>query len=101
VQEPDDEGSSIAAFYARKPGTGGWTVADLQRFWRAFGAWGAVNIDGGVVTQMTCLRDDGRYLMIPPAWASDRREIIFPPTFEGAPEGGTLMYFYIRGTGGK
>ncbi|MHB9133856.1 MAG: phosphodiester glycosidase family protein [Armatimonadota bacterium] len=66
VQEPDDEGSSIAAFENREKGTGGWMVADLQRFWKYFGAWGAVNIDGGVVTQLTYLRPDGNYHLLPP-----------------------------------
>jgi hypothetical protein len=96
VREPDDEFSSIESFLRRKPGAGGWSAADLQHFWLALGAWGAVNLDGGVVTQMTCLRQDGRYLLIPPAWASREREIVCPPTFWNAPAGGTLMYFYLR-----
>jgi len=96
VQEPDDEFSSIEAFRQRRAGTGGWTAADLQQFWLALGAWGAVNLDGGVVTQMTCLRQDGNYLLIPPAWASKEREIICSPAFNNAPPGGTLMYFYVR-----
>jgi len=101
VQEPDDEFSSIQSFLQRKPGTGGWTLLELQRFWRAFGAWGAVNLDGGVVTQMTCLRKDGNYLLLPPAWASNKHEMILPSTFAGAPQGGTVMYFFVRDTAAK
>jgi len=96
VQEQDDEFSSIEAFQQRRAGIGGWTAADLRQFWLALGAWDAVNLDGGVVTQMTCLREDGDYLLIPPAWASKERKIICPPTFANAPSGGTLMYFYVR-----
>ncbi|MHB0935762.1 MAG: phosphodiester glycosidase family protein [Armatimonadota bacterium] len=101
VQEPDDEFSSIETFLRRKPGAGGWNILELQRFWRALGAWGAVNLDGGVVTQMTCLRKDGNYLLIPPAWASDKQEMILPPSFKNAPKGGTIMYFYVRDTTAK
>lgn len=79
---------------------GGWTVSDLQRFWQAMKLWGAVNVDGGEVTQMVYRRKDEQYAMIPPRWADTRQLLPFPPTFPAAPEGGTLMYFYVRDTRG-
>jgi hypothetical protein len=101
VKEPDDESFSFIARYTRQPGDGGWTVADLQQFWKAFGAWGAVNLDGGDVTQLAALRAGGRYLLVPPAWASKKRELSFSPRFWRAPQGGSIMYFYVRDTGGN
>jgi len=101
VKEPDDEANSLVARYTRHPGDGGWTLADLQRFWQNFGAWGAVNLDGGDVTQMTALRSDGRYLLVPPAWASKKLEMSFSPRFYRAPPGGSIMFFYVRDTSAK
>jgi hypothetical protein len=97
VREPDNELESKLALRYGKPAKGGWSLADLQRFWLRFGAWGAVNVDGGVVTQMTCLRNDGKYDLLPPGLvAPPNTEMVFDPSFQGAPEGGTLMYFYVR-----
>ncbi len=39
VKEPDAEAPSISALRHGIPLMGGWTVADIQRFWRRFGAW--------------------------------------------------------------
>ncbi|RYG33029.1 hypothetical protein EON81_19225 [bacterium] len=47
VNEPDHELGSKLAVKRGELGTGGWMLADLQRFWLSFGAWGAVNSDGG------------------------------------------------------
>lgn len=96
VKEPDAETPSALALRHRVPMTGGWMLSDLQHFWQALRVWGAVNIDGGDVTQMTYLRRDGRYEMVPPRWAIARQRLISPPTFRDAPAGGTLMYFYVR-----
>jgi len=101
VKEADDEANSLVARYTRHPGDGGWTLADLQRFWLSFGAWSAVNLDGGDVTQMTALRADGRYLLVPPAWASKKRELSFSSRFWRAPPGGSIMFFYVRDAGAK
>ncbi|MCS6860376.1 MAG: phosphodiester glycosidase family protein [Abditibacteriales bacterium] len=100
VKEPDSETASVWAFRHRVPLRGGWTVADLQRFWQAMKVWGAVNIDGGEVTQMVYRRKDGQYAMIPPRWAALQPLLLFPPSLPNAPEGGTLMYFYVRDTRG-
>ncbi|HEY3416699.1 MAG TPA: phosphodiester glycosidase family protein [Armatimonadota bacterium] len=96
VKEPDSEPDSIYAFANRLPVLGGWTVADEQRFWTQFGAWGAVNIDGGNVTQLTALRPDGKYDLVPSRWADRRQRLTCAPDFANAPTGGTLMYFFIR-----
>jgi hypothetical protein len=61
---------------------GGWTLADVQRFWSSVGVWGAVNSDGGSVTQRVYAGPDG---------AEVRHA-------QGAPTKGTLMTFYITET---
>lgn len=96
VKEADAEAPSIVAFKNRLPLMGGWTVADLQRFWGQFGAWCAVNLDGGDVAQMTAIRRDGRYDLVPPRWAHNSMRLTFSPDFKNAPAGGSIMYFYIR-----
>jgi hypothetical protein len=98
VKETDSESASIRAFAERLPLMGGWTVADEQRFWRQFGAWCAVNVDGGDVTQLTALRRDGRYDLVPARWASGDMRLTFSSDFKGAPFGGSMMYFFIRDT---
>ncbi|NCO38527.1 MAG: hypothetical protein COZ06_02975 [Armatimonadetes bacterium CG_4_10_14_3_um_filter_66_18] len=96
VKEPDSEVGSALALRGRIPVVGGWTVADLQRFWLSMRVWGAVNIDGGDVTQTVYLREDGGYEMVPPRWATPEPRLTFSPEFRKAPGGGTLMYFYVR-----
>lgn len=98
VKEPDAEAASIIAFKRHLPLMGGWTVADLQRFWRQFGAWCAVNLDGGDVTQLTAIRNDGKYSLVPARWGSNDMRVILPPDLKGAPQGGSMMYFFIRDT---
>ena len=98
VKEPDAEAPSIVAFRNRLPLMGGWTVADMQRFWQQFGAWCAVNLDGGDVTQMTALRRDGQYDLVPARWGNGSMRLTFSSDFAGAPPGGAMMYFYIRDT---
>jgi hypothetical protein len=51
VFEPDHELGSKLGLKRGQPQEGGWTLADVQRFWLSFGAWGAINSDGGDVTQ--------------------------------------------------
>ena len=96
VKEPDREGVSIAGFLFRIPVMGGWMVSDLQRFWSSKGVLGAVNVDGGDVMEMVYRHDDGRYTMLPPRLGSRAMRLEFDERFEGAPEGGTMMYFYVR-----
>ncbi|MHB9110386.1 MAG: hypothetical protein ACYDCO_25310 [Armatimonadota bacterium] len=96
VKEPDSEGASSIALRHRIPLHGGWMVADLQCFWLAKGVWGAVNIDGGEVTQLAYRLPDGRYGMVPPRYDSHAQYLTFTSDFPRAPAGGTLMYFYVR-----
>jgi len=101
VKEPDNETGSIYALQYGLPIGGGWTVADVQRFWLAMrdtaGVWNAINSDAGNVLQYTLLRPDGRYDLIPArgAWTTYERAT-FDRGFKGAPAGGALMYFYVR-----
>lgn len=96
VFEPDNEITSKRAYRDRiSEGDGGWTVADLQKFWISFGADFAVNNDGGMVAQLVHLQADGSYEFVPPKWVSDKR-VKLGPTLEGAPKGGgTLMSWVI------
>jgi hypothetical protein len=95
VNEPDTENASKIQVKRGQLSTGGWALGDLQRFWLAFGAWGAINSDGGAVAQMTYLRPDGKYELIPPRLLVARGRLQFGPDFQGAPKGGTLMTWYV------
>ncbi|MBV9849691.1 MAG: phosphodiester glycosidase family protein [Armatimonadetes bacterium] len=101
VKTPRLETAGFQALQRGSSLTSGWTLAGEQRFWRAKGVWGAVNIDGGDVTQMTLLRRDGRYDLVPPHWADSRQRLTISPSFAGAPAGGTMMYFYVRDADGS
>lgn len=102
VNEPDNETESWLALKRGKPLGGGFTLNDLQRFWLAFSKahpiWGAINSDGGAVTQLTYLRHDAKYEMLPARIASPNVRRVFGPEFAGAPAGGSLMTFYVRET---
>lgn len=95
VKEPDSEGRSYQALKYRLQSTGGFTVADEQRFWQQFGAWGAVNVDGGDITQMTMLRPDGNYDLVPARCTASMR-LTLSPELKNAPREGSIMYFYVR-----
>jgi hypothetical protein len=105
IKEADGEKASELALKYRRPLEGGWTVPDVQRFCLKFQATAlkpedrltAMNSDAGDVAQMTYLRKDGDYMLIPPRSAKtvfDRKT--FEPDLEGAPVGGAIMYFYVR-----
>ncbi len=96
VKEPDSEAPSKQAFRRHLQSMGGWTVADLQRFWHAFGVWCAVNVDGGDATQLAALRSDGRYDLVPSRAVSGSMRLICLPSFDGAPAGHSMMFFYVR-----
>ena len=100
VKEPDSEGASIAAL--RLGGgalglqlRGGWSVADVQKFWQSQGVWCAINSDAGDVAQLSVLRRDGNYDLVPSRQGSSAMRLKFGPQFRDAPSGGALMYFYI------
>ena len=101
VQDLDTEASSAIQFRHGQTMLGGWSLADLQRFWQALGVWGAINSDGGDMAQMTYLLPDDRYMLIPPMISGSSARRIVSPQFENAPAGGSLMYFYIREAFGK
>lgn len=105
VKEPDSEISSAIAMRHGAPTSGGWTVADLQRFWmsmKSAGVDSAVNSDAGDVFQATLLRADSNYDLIPPGWAARAYlKKTFAPDFKNAPQGSALMYFYVRDSSQK
>lgn len=100
VKEPDSEGASAIALLQNQPATGGWTVPDVQKFWLTFSRTraieGAVTIDAGGVAQLTYLRRDDRYEMIPGQEESTAMRLIPKADFSDAPRGGSIMYFYVR-----
>ena len=100
VKEGDSEGASIAAL--RLGGgalgfqlKGGWSVADVQRFWQSKNVWGAINSDAGDVAQLSVLRPDGNYDLVPSRQTSSQMRLNFDANFDGAPAGGALMYFSV------
>lgn len=95
VKEPDREPISALAFKFHIPLMGGWSIADLQRFWLSVKVWGAVNIDGGDVTQMAFLRENGRYEVVAPRWSTFKARLRVNPCLDNEPKGGALMYFYV------
>lgn len=107
VKEPDSEGSSIVAFRNGKPDSGGWTVADVQRFWlslrRSRPLGSAVNIDAGGVAQMALMRPDKTYDydVVPGQEESTAQRLQSSSSFTNAPRGGSIMYFYVAGVFGE
>ena len=95
VSEPDTETGSINAFRTGNAQVGGWNVADLQSFWKSLGVWGAINSDGGMETQRTFLQPDGLYELLRPQISGPARKLILDKNFSNAPQGGTLMTFYV------
>lgn len=103
VREPNgfSEGQSIDALSKWQLQSQGWNVPDVQRFWLSLAREGqidhAINSDAGDVGQLTYRLPDGRYQMVSPIgdWPKFERRI-FDAEFRGAPQGGALMYFYVR-----
>lgn len=95
MREPDREAVSALALKFQVPLMGGWNLANLQRFWLAMKVWGAVNLDGGDVTQMAFLTKDGRYEVMPPRWSSGKMRLKIILCFNSKIQGSTLMYFYV------
>ena len=100
VKEADSEGASIAALKIGGGALGlqlkgGWSVADVQQFWRSKNAWGAINSDAGDVAQLSVLRPDKNYDLVPPRQSSSQMRLTFAPDFQNAPAGGALMYFFV------
>jgi len=109
VKEPDGETPSRAAVQRWKPAYGGWTLADVQRFWLAMkrekGVWHAVSSDGGDVAQLAQREANGSFEMRPPRMSLEsgratRRLMIKPnqPLPHELRHGGALMYFYVYDT---
>ncbi len=95
VLEPDTETASIRELREGKPQTGGWNFADLQTFWTKLGVDGAINSDGGAETQRAWLQEDGSYDLLTSQLSKSPRHMTLPPGFQTAPDGGSLMTFYV------
>ncbi|MGO8673199.1 MAG: hypothetical protein ACLQVD_17805 [Capsulimonadaceae bacterium] len=106
VRQSGTEEQSAAALATGGASPGGWNLADEQRFWSRLGAWDAVNSDGGGAVQLALVRPDGRYDVLPAAWATSTASFIADPRVPvpaaaplSSPDdpyaGGTLMYFTV------
>lgn len=94
VKEPDSETESMSEERLGEPQKGGWTLEDLQQFWRQVGVWGAINSDAGDIAQWIYLRKDDLYELSPPQIVSSKK-LIVDRKLRGVPPGGTLLFFYI------
>lgn len=103
VREPnsDNESASIGALSKWQPQSRGWSVSDVQRFWRAMMKagliWNAINSDAGDAGQLAYRLPNGHYELASPLGdrpTFERR--VFAPDFKGTPQGGALAYFYVR-----
>lgn len=103
IREPQgaSEGQSITDLTLWRGQSQGWNVPDVQRFWismkRAGKVWNAINSDAGDVAQLAYEMPDGNYLMVSPIGDNPNfARRVFTPQFDQAPQGGSLMYFYVR-----
>ncbi|HEX9998291.1 MAG TPA: hypothetical protein VGB45_14220 [Abditibacterium sp.] len=106
VKEPDDESSSsLALSWAVRGGSipggaslgGGWTVPDVQQFWKSKGVWGAVNSDAGGVLQLVFRHPKGNHTFVTPRQETGGMRRNVAPNWNGAIEGGgAIMYFFVR-----
>lgn len=110
VKEPDDEGASSAALSFAVRGekipqnmslTGGWSVADVGKFWQSKGVWGAINSDAGGVLQWIARKpNNAGWEMVPAHQSSNKMRVQIAPDWKGAVEGGgAIMYFFVREIG--
>jgi hypothetical protein len=95
VHEPDTETASALALRHGDPQIGGWTVPDLQRFWLAMKVWGAINLDGGGLTQAAWRQKDGLYCVVPSRSASAEAEILLADPAQVPVGEPSIMYFCI------
>lgn len=99
VKETDTESASIVALRHGLPMGGGWMVSDLQNFWQSFGRahpiWCAVNSDAGDAGQLAYARPND-YQLLPARLASGVMRMPIPA--QNAPQGGTIMTFFVRDT---
>jgi len=96
VIEPDTETESIRRLRSGEPLGAGWNTYDLQSFWQSKEVWGAINSDGGNVTQFTIRRPDGRFDFQPSKSSRDTTRRVVSEDEHVQVGGGTLLYFWIR-----
>ena len=110
VKEPDDAGSSSVALSFAVRGepiptntslSGGWSVADVGKFWQSVGAWGAINSDAGGVMQWVARRpNDAGWEMVPASQQTGNMRVQLAPDWRGVSAGGgAIMYFFVREMG--
>lgn len=95
VTAPDAATEAVLSKNGLNSVNGGWTLADIQRFWKAKGVYCAINSDGGGPAQLVYRRPDSRYCLLPAVWNGSNARIVLNEQLTDAPPGGALMYFYI------
>ncbi len=115
VRDPEAESASRVALSLRfkeladastPPITGGWSVLDVQNFWKSQGAYGAVLLSSGDFAQLASQGANDQVDFVPSQvatrfWktAAGRTRLFCAPTLKGAPTGGSaLFYWTVRET---
>jgi len=111
VHDPQPQSAARVALSARvrggeeasSPPFGcGWSLRDVQGFWKSKGVWGAVAVANGDFSQFAARRSDGQIDFIPSHvaglfWktARGRTRLVCPPTLKGAPTGGSALFYWV------
>jgi len=111
VHDPQPEAASRVALSARvrggeeaaSPPFGcGWSLRDVQNFWKSKGTWGAVALASGDFSQFAARRSDGQIDFVPSHvaglfWktAHGRTRLVCPPSLTGAPTGGSALFYWV------
>jgi Phosphodiester glycosidase len=91
-----ESGTEVGSKLATKYGTAdasGWTLADLQAFWKNLGVWAAINSDGGAVAQLAMRQTNGSYEVVPSQQSKGVRRVI--SDLKQSPAGGSLLTFFV------
>lgn len=93
VEKDHEVGSKLATKYGHADPSG-WTLYDLQKFWQLREAWGAINSDGGVVTQFALRHRNSSYEVISSQQSGQPGRQIYK-NLSKTPNGGSLLTFYV------
>lgn len=111
VHDPQAESASRVALSLRARGQAdastppfgcGWSLRDVQNFWKSKGAWGAVALASGDFAQFAARRSDGQIEFVPSHvaglfWKSarGRTRLTCSPSLKGAPTGGSALFYWL------
>lgn len=111
VHDPEAETVSRVALNVRVRGLantstppvgGGWSLRDVQEFWKSKGVWSAVAVAGGDFAQFAAQRGDGQVEFVPSHVAASfwktsrgRTRLVCKSDLKGAPTGGSALFYWI------